>query len=204
MPTIAIIAALCGLAAWGHTTDWTIPKFSALFGSGQVAAEDWCKDHNVPESQCIECKPSLVPRLDHGWCKEHGVADCPLHHPEVAQSKDIASVTAADNERARRALELVSRPENNSRCELHTRRIQFASVEAADKAGIDIAVVQMRPVLEAVVANGEVVYDQTNIAHLSSRAGGTVWRSHQTGWRPGSGRRRFSSGRFVRYWPQQE
>ena len=43
------------------------------------------------------------------------------------------------------------------------------------KAGIDIAVVERRPVLEAVVANGEVTYDETRMAHLSSRVAGSVW-----------------------------
>lgn len=176
VPTVAVLAALCGLAAWGHSTDWTMPTFLALIGSSRTAAEDWCKEHNVPESQCIECKPSLVPRSDHGWCKEHGVANCPLHHPDIAQLADMASVTAADFDRAQRALALLPRQENNSRCELHTRRIQFESVEVVEKAGIDIAVVQERPVLEAITANCEVIYDQTNVAHLSSRASGTVWR----------------------------
>src|SRR5205807_343802 len=32
------------------------------------------------------------------------------------------------------------------------------------------------PVIEALTANGEVVYDETAAAHLASRVGGTVWR----------------------------
>jgi cobalt-zinc-cadmium efflux system membrane fusion protein len=43
-----------------------------------------------------------------------------------------------------------------------------------DKAGVDIALVERRPILEAIVANGEVVYDQTHTANLASRVGGTV------------------------------
>jgi cobalt-zinc-cadmium efflux system membrane fusion protein len=59
---------------------------------------------------------------------------------------------------------------------LHLRRVQFASVEAIEKAGVDIAVVQERPMIEAVSANGEVEYDQNRMAHLSSRVAGTVWQ----------------------------
>ena len=42
-------------------------------------------------------------------------------------------------------------------------------MQALAKAGVDIAVVERRPILEAIVANGEVTYDETRMAHLSSR-----------------------------------
>ena len=85
-------------------------------------------------------------------------------------------MTPEDLERASRALALLPRAENNSRCQLDQRRIQFASVQAIEKAGVDIAVVEERPVVEAVVANGEIVYDETRSAHLASRVAGTVVR----------------------------
>ncbi len=140
-------------------------------------ADGWCKEHNVPEAECIECNTKLVPAVtDYGWCAEHGIAECPLHHPDVAQLKSIPTVSEADIERATRALALLPRQENNSRCKHYQRRIQFASTEALDKAGIDIAVAQESPVVEAVSANGEVLYDQMHLARLASRVTGTVWR----------------------------
>ncbi|HUY32378.1 MAG TPA: efflux RND transporter periplasmic adaptor subunit [Pirellulales bacterium] len=171
-----VVAALGGIAYWGHRADWTVPKFSALVGGGPVDAEAWCKEHNVAESECIECDASLLPpENDYGWCKEHGIAQCSLHHPDVAQLKDIPSVSPELSDRATRALALLPRPENNSRCKLHRKRIQFASAEAADKAGVDIDVAQERPVVEAIAASGEVIYDETRMAHLASRAAGTAW-----------------------------
>src|SRR5262245_16210738 len=61
VPTVGIVFALAGIAIWGHYNDWTLPKFSALVGgapgNGQCAPGEagWCKEHNVPGSQCIEC-----------------------------------------------------------------------------------------------------------------------------------------------------
>jgi cobalt-zinc-cadmium efflux system membrane fusion protein len=177
VPTIGIVAVLGGLAAWGHSTDWTIPKFSLLVGNDVAGGEVWCTEHNVPEDECIECNTDLVPLgTDYGWCKVHGVAQCPLEHPDVAQVKVAPTVTPAMFDRANRALALRSRDENNSRCLLHRRRIQFASTDAVEKVGVDVAVVVERPVVETVIANGEVVYDQTRMANLSSRVAGTVWR----------------------------
>ncbi len=182
---LIIVGVLAGLAYWGHRTDWTLPKFSAILsgnppsGGEQCApGEDgWCKEHNVPEAICIECNTKLVPaEEDYGWCAEHGIAQCPLHHPEVAQLKTIPAVTDDDMNRANRALALLPRVENNSHCKHYQRRIQFASIEAIEKAGVDIAIVDQKPLVETVAANGEIVYDETHTAHLASRVPGTVWR----------------------------
>jgi membrane fusion protein, heavy metal efflux system len=183
LPTAGIVVALAGLACWGHYAEWRVPKFSSIVGGKSHQADDWCNEHNVPESQCIECNRQLVSRItDYGWCKEHGVTQCPLEHPDVAQLASIPHVSEADFARAERALALMPRAENDSHCQLYQRRIQFASTKAAEKVGLDTAVVEERPVVEAISANGEVVYDETRMAHLSCRAAGTVWRvEHKVG-----------------------
>jgi cobalt-zinc-cadmium efflux system membrane fusion protein len=43
-----------------------------------------------------------------------------------------------------------------------------------ERAGIDVDVVQERPMMDAVIANGELVFDPTRVAHLSTRVPGTV------------------------------
>jgi membrane fusion protein, heavy metal efflux system len=177
VPTAAVVTALTGLALWGHFGQWKMPTFSALIGAEVAQVQEWCQEHNVPEAECIECNLSLLPPgKDHGWCNEHGVAQCTLEHPDVAQLKTPPMITPAMLERASRALALRPRPENNSRCALHQRRVQFASTDAIEKAGIDIAIVLERPIIETAVASGEVGYDQTRMAHLSSRVAGTVWQ----------------------------
>jgi len=85
-------------------------------------------------------------------------------------------VSAEDKARAKRALVLAERPENNSKCKLQKRRIQFVSAAAVDKAGIEVEPVWQAPMVEAVTANGEVGYDQTRLARLSTRQPGTMWR----------------------------
>jgi membrane fusion protein, heavy metal efflux system len=177
LPTLTVVGALAGIAYWGHSSDWTLPTFSALLGQEEAAAPDWCEAHNVPESQCIECNKGLVDAgKEYGWCPVHGIAQCPLEHPDVAQLKATPAIATEDLDRAKKALALRPRVTNNSHCKLHKRHIQFASVEAMEKAGVDIAVVGQRPVIEAAGANGEVIYDETHSAHLASRVGGTVWR----------------------------
>jgi len=175
IPTALIVCGLAALGFWGHSSDWTLPKLTTLLGGTPATEAEWCKAHNVAEAECIECNSTLLPpEKDFGWCKIHGVAQCPFEHPEVAQLKTTPVVSPADAERAVKALALRPRTENNSRCKNHLKRIQFASAEALEKAGVDIAVVAQRPMIEAVVAPGEVTYDQTRTAHLASRVTGTV------------------------------
>jgi cobalt-zinc-cadmium efflux system membrane fusion protein len=178
---VLVFSALGGLLVWGQMSDWTMPKFSALIGNHSDENNAWCAEHNVPESECVECNEELLPRQkDYGWCERHGVHQCPLDHPEIAQTATPAHVTAEDFARADRALELGGRPRNNSRCKAHERRIQFTSNEAAERAGIKVLTVARAPMVEFATANGEIAYDQTRTARLSSRAPGAVFRAFKS------------------------
>lgn len=176
LSTALVIAALLGLGAYGHYSHWKLPKFSALTGSAESVRKDWCEEHGVPESKCVECSPDLMPKgPDYGWCAEHGVHNCPLHHPDVAELKTVPTITTADFERAARALTGFERAQNSSTCKVYQRRIQFASVEAVKQAGVDVEPVDRQAVSEWIGGNGEITYDETRFANLSARAAGSIW-----------------------------
>jgi RND family efflux transporter MFP subunit len=81
-----------------------------------------------------------------------------------------------DKERAKRAIALRPRAENNPKCTLYKRRIQFASPDAVRKAGIDVELADRGPIDEWITANGEITFDQTKLAHLPAKSPGSVWR----------------------------
>tara|TARA_R110000868_G_scaffold370319_2_gene633806 strand:- start:23507 stop:25177 length:1671 start_codon:yes stop_codon:yes gene_type:complete len=165
---------------FGHHYDWKMPKFAELTGSAKKSVADWCEEHSVPESKCVECDPTLMPRgADYGWCPEHGVHNCPLHHPDVAELKETPVVLAADLKRAAHALALRDRKENNSECRVYKTRIQFASVESVRQAGVDVELVERQPIIESVSGSGEILYDPTRLAGLASRVSGTIWLVHK-------------------------
>jgi cobalt-zinc-cadmium efflux system membrane fusion protein len=85
-------------------------------------------------------------------------------------------VSQEDRDRAQRGLSFAPRVENNSKCKLNQRRIQFTSAEAVTRLGIEVHPVSQAPVAETVTANGELGFDPTLVARLSSRAAGTLWR----------------------------
>ncbi len=164
LPSVIVFALLGGVFYLGHHTGWKLPSMAELTGSSAVTANNWCGEHLVPESACVECREGLLPKPPtFGFCRTHGVAECVLCHPELAQVTGEPQLPAYDTVAA---LALIDRPRNNSRNMLHERVVQFASAQSADKAGIDVNVVQEEPMTETVAANGEIQFDPTRIAHL--------------------------------------
>ena len=49
--------------------------------------EDWCAEHEVPESMCTRCNPSLIPAFQAtgDWCPEHGLPEsqCRACNPDL-------------------------------------------------------------------------------------------------------------------------
>src|SRR5687767_12450067 len=85
LPTALVLLLLAGVAIYGHYSGWTLPKFSELIGRGRADADDWCAEHSVPESICVECNPKQYPPpARFGWCSAHEIHECPLDHPAVA------------------------------------------------------------------------------------------------------------------------
>ncbi len=172
LPNLVVFSLLGGVLYLGHHTGWKMPKMSQLRGTSTVHADDWCAEHLVPESQCIECKPELYPKpKSFGFCREHGVAECVIHHPELAQVKGKPQLPKYDTSRA---IGILARPENNSRNTLHTQRVQFVSADSVTKLGIDVDVVQEAKMMDAISANGELTFDPTRVAHLSAKVPGTI------------------------------
>ena len=176
IPTLVVLAGAGAIGWWGHHSGWKLPKFSELTGHVQEK-DDWCVEHNVPESVCVECDPSLLPVAErHDWCKLHGVPECTLCYPELSQLPKTPVVTAADLDRAKRSLDFADRAGNNPICRSHHRRIQYGTAQDATKAGVTVDPVWTAPAVEFVAASGEIGYDQTRVAHLSARSPGSVWK----------------------------
>lgn len=172
-----VVGVAAAVTALGHATGWRLPKASALRGETAAEADDWCREHGVPESACVECRPDLLPRgPSYKACREHGVADCPLCHPEVAQLAVRPRVTDADRELAARALAFAPREANDLKCKKHERRIQLPSDEMAARLGLEVAEVTRGPVAETIQVTGEITYDPTRLARVTPRAAGNVWR----------------------------
>lgn len=201
MPTVVVFAVLVWLAYWGHHSNWKLPKFAEFFGSQKAEEEDWCSLHNVPDSRCIACHPELGGTDPGDWCKEHGLPEskCTICHPDLLKGgtadwcpehgipeksctkchPEIAVKSPAPPSEFNTIVSYASSakpPKDPKTCQTHNLRVQFASPEAVKKAGVALAAVQERPMAAYATASGEVEYDQTRVARLSTRAPGIAWR----------------------------
>jgi multidrug efflux pump subunit AcrA (membrane-fusion protein) len=175
IPSTLVVAGLAGLAWFGHHNEWKLPKFGASTGISDISRVDWCDSHGVPESECLNCVPGFIeeaPEIE--FCQEHGVHGCVFHDPSLAQTKEPAEVSPQDLQRALRALAIRPRRENLALSQRPGSRIQFASIGAMQKAGVDVEPVERRSVTETVPTAGEVLYDATKTAQASPAADGIV------------------------------
>lgn len=53
--------------------------------------EDWCGEHQVPESLCTRCNPALVAafKATGDWCEEHGLPEsqCLICNPDLKNER---------------------------------------------------------------------------------------------------------------------
>lgn len=103
IPTVAIVIII-GLAACDKKNDSPLQPQQAQQPPAPAAAsatepahaaqgvrpgshEDWCGEHQVPESLCTRCNPSLIAafKATGDWCDEHGLPEsqCLICNPDL-------------------------------------------------------------------------------------------------------------------------
>ena len=92
--TVALAVAGCGggaspPAGSPATTQVASPPAGTGHAAGIVPGshEDWCAEHQVPETQCTRCDPSLIPAFQaaNDWDAAHGLpmSQCTIHDPNL-------------------------------------------------------------------------------------------------------------------------
>ena len=72
---LALLVLACDRGAPAAAPTTTTAHAAATVKPG--SHEDWCGEHQVPESQCTRCNPDLVPafKATNDWCAEHGLPE---------------------------------------------------------------------------------------------------------------------------------
>lgn len=90
---IAVVATACDKKGESTTTEGrpaaataaTSTPAHARPGVQPGSHEDWCGEHQVPESLCTRCNPSLTAafKATGDWCEEHGLPEsqCRICNP---------------------------------------------------------------------------------------------------------------------------
>ena len=166
VPMLLTFALLAGVAYWGHHTEW---KFSTVDRDGANSS----KTEKVEDLLAVDAG-TLLPGQ---WCKQHGIAVCPLCDRSLAQVlKPLEPASADELERVQKAFAARERRVNDPQCFARGSGVRVASKEAAEKLGIDVAPVWETAMTESISAGGEVSFDATRVARLAARVPGTAWR----------------------------
>jgi cobalt-zinc-cadmium efflux system membrane fusion protein len=173
VPNVLAFSLLAAVMYVGHHTGWKLPKLSELRGGDEPAADNWCAEHLVPETACVLCNADLHYSLpSFGFCRVHGVAECVNDHPELAQTACELQLPKYDTAAA---IALMDRRENNPVSAVQARLVQFASIAAMEKAGVEADYPAIEQSMSDVIsASGEMSFDPRRVAHLSPKVPGTV------------------------------
>lgn len=156
-------------------------------GAALAAAERMCAEHGVAESLCTRCNPALIEGFKerNDWCEEHSVPEsqCVLCNPALADRETAPPEIDADLH-AGKANDAPIPPEpvgqshfaglsviyrtNQPLCPTDQASIQFASIETAERAGIEVQPVVVAPSATTFEAPAEVVFDQNATTTLTS------------------------------------
>lgn len=90
---VLVLAAVLAVACSKKESTGTPSASAAPAGEHAAASvkpgshEDWCGEHEVPESMCTRCNPSLIPafKATSDWCQEHGLPEsqCKQCNPKL-------------------------------------------------------------------------------------------------------------------------
>jgi len=145
--------------------------------------DEWCAEHGLPVAGCTLCNPGLAvlreaptdatsPLVSPG---EHGrerPEDHPLGAPEGAGHEGAAPEGAGHEH----ATPTPAGLRDSRTCQKHALKVQFASVAALHKCGVQLAAVVQRPMLDSLVVNSEADYDRSRYARIGTRVEGSVLR----------------------------
>jgi hypothetical protein len=72
---VAVVVLGCGPAETGKPAKPTEKKAAQREDNHNYKGRDWCREHGMPESICVQCHPEYAKKYkDKGdWCAEHQV-----------------------------------------------------------------------------------------------------------------------------------
>ena len=164
---LVVFVLIAGVLLWytgmlhiGPVEDIAAPKAEEE-SDGELDAQEtdgaWCAEHNVPESACTRCNPSLVAafKAKGDWCGEHGLPEsqCLPCNPGLKavfqQQRTAAEVELSDLEKGR--------------CEHGKQTVH------CDRCRFEIGAVKLEPgVAKALIKSGRVEkHDKASILHLT-------------------------------------
>ena len=165
---------ITGLCAGHRLPEPFCPGCRAAQPGAEVEG-DWCFEHLVPRALCVRCDPGLEKTLV--LCPRHGIPDalCAICRPELKGSFPICRPhrlppSLCESPECRRILS--SHHATEARTGLPVVRLPGPDI--LESAGIETKPVSEAQIVPTVKAAGEVAYDETHLARLSSRVSGVV------------------------------
>lgn len=165
-----------------HGLQETVDKRLASKQDTPTSENQWC-EHGFAKGDCFSCHPSLEAKFKEtgDWCGGHGVPEsqcfpCQSGLQETVNERLKVSTVRHDLLQQKRAIDISLEKElpPGAFCGTHLLRIKLSSKEMAKTIGLKYELIRNRPLTQSIKCNAEAVYNEDEMAKISSRFEGTI------------------------------
>lgn len=136
----------------------------------------WCKGHDVAEALCTRCNSALIPafKAQGDWCGEHGLPEsqCAICAAGPGSGSAVSVISAGGSVSGEPVLR-ANRPPS-AECPNAFATVVLKSPEIAQRAGLTVETLRQATIEETIATSAQCAFDGDRVAHLASRAPGTV------------------------------
>ncbi len=136
----------------------------------------WCEGHDVAEALCTRCNSALIPAFEAqgDWCGEHGLPEsqCALCGAGPAAEGAVGLISTGAGRVAQTDLRAGRPPA--AECPNAFATVVLKSPQVAQRAGLTVETLREATIDETIVTSAQCAFDADRVAHLASRAPGTV------------------------------
>ncbi|MDD7984355.1 efflux RND transporter periplasmic adaptor subunit [Lentisphaera marina] len=165
-----------------HGLQEVVDKRLASKQDTPTSENQWC-EHGFAKDDCFSCHPSLEAKFKEtgDWCGGHGVPEsqcfpCQSGLQETVNERLKVSTVRNDLQQQKRAIDISLEKElpPGAFCGTHLLRIKLSSKEMAKTIGLKYELIRNRPLTQSIKCNAEAVYNEDEMAKISSRFEGTI------------------------------
>lgn len=136
--------------------------------------EDWCGVHNVKESACTRCNPSLIPvfKAKGDWCAGHALPESQCVQCNPGLGGETLDLKNLEQRRCEHDVQTM----HCDRCRFEIGMVKLAPAVA--KSLVTIGTVVRQQMVSTLTLTGEIGLDQTRAVDVPPVAAGRVVKTH--------------------------
>ena len=138
----------------------------------------YCKGHEVAEAFCTRCSPYLISAFqqEDDWCAEHNLPDSQCKQCSLEQNHKLSTTAFPVNDvkKSTKTSHFRSTKSPNSECENDGLMIEFEDEQVAQSVQLEFTEIKPSREEEYIHCNVEISFDENQLAQIIPRSAGII------------------------------